>query len=51
VLTTPDAELKTTRHIESVCKVPPGAGVLQMLVAVAVFVDCRNVVDGVEVTS
>jgi hypothetical protein len=48
-----DAVLGTTRHFESVCKVPQGRGVLQLLVpgvAVGVFIDFRSVTDGVEVT-
>jgi len=53
VLAMPDAGLDTTRRVESVCKVPPGAGVVRLLVtgvAVGVFIDCRSVVDGVEAT-
>jgi len=53
VLATPDAGLDTTRRVESVCKVPPGAGVLRLLVtsvAVGVFIDRRSVADGVEAT-
>jgi len=49
VITMPDAGLDTTRHSE----VLPGAGVLRLLVpgvAVGVFVDCRCVADGEEVT-
>jgi hypothetical protein len=49
----PDAGLDTTRRFESVCKVPPGAGVLRLLVtgvAVGVFIDRRCVADRVEVT-
>jgi len=49
VITMPDAGLDTTRRV----KVPPGAGVLRLLVpgvVVAVFVDHRCVADGVEVT-
>jgi hypothetical protein len=49
VITMPDGGLDTTRRVE----VPPGAGVLQLLVpsvAVGVFVDHRCVADGVEVT-
>ena len=49
VLAMPDAGLDTTRRVE----VPPGAGVLRLLVpgvAVGVFVDRRCVADGVEVT-
>jgi len=44
-----DAGLNITRHVE----VPPGAGVLRLLVpgvAVGVFIDRRCVVGGVEVT-
>jgi len=44
-----DAGLDTTRRVE----VPPGAGVLRLLVpsvAVGVFIDRRCVGDGVEVT-
>jgi len=53
VLAMPDAALDTTRRIESVGKVPPGAGVLRLLIpgmAVGVFIDRRSVADGVEVT-
>ena len=49
VLAMPDAGLDTTRRVE----VPPGAGVLRLLVpgvAFGVFVDRRCVADGVEVT-
>ena len=49
----PDEELDTAQRIESVCKVPPGAGVLRLLVrvmAVGVFIDRRSVGDGVEAT-
>jgi len=49
VITMPDAGQDTTQHVE----VPPGAGVLQLLVpsvAVGVFIDRRCVADGVEVT-
>ena len=45
--------LDTTRHVESVCMVPLGAGVLRLLVpgvAVGVIIDRRCVADGVEVT-
>jgi hypothetical protein len=48
VITMPDAELDTTQRVE----VPPGAGVLQLLVqslAVGVFIDHHCVADGVEV--
>jgi len=35
-----DAGLDSTRHVQSVCKVPPGAGVLRLLVTgVAVGVE------------
>jgi len=50
VLAMPDAGLDTTRRIESVCEVPLGAGVLQLLVpgvGVGVSIDCRCVADGV----
>jgi hypothetical protein len=53
VLAMPDPVLDTTQHIESVCVIPLGAGVLQLLVpcmAVVVIVDCRCVADRVEVT-
>jgi len=53
VLAMPDAGLDTTRHIESVCMVPLGAGVLRLLVpgvAVGVIIDSRCVADGVEAT-
>ena len=53
VLAMPDVGLDTTRCVECVCKVPPGAGVLQLLVpslAVGVFIDRRSVADRVEVT-
>jgi len=51
VLAMPDAGLDTTRLVESVYKVPAGAGVLRLLVtgmAVGVFIDRRSVADGVE---
>jgi len=51
VLAMPNAGLDTTRRLESVCKVPPGAGVLRLLVtgvAVGVFIDHRCLVDGEE---
>jgi len=41
------------RRVESICEVPPGAGVLRLLVlgmAVGVIIDRRCVVDGVTVT-
>jgi len=53
VLAMPDAGLDTTQRVESVCMVPLGAGVLQLLVpglAVGVIIDSRCVADGVEVT-
>jgi hypothetical protein len=53
VLAMPDAGLDTTRRVESVCKVPLGAGVLRLLVtgvAVGVIIDHRSVADGVEAT-
>ena len=53
VLAMPDAGLDTTRRIVSICMVPLGAGVLQVLVPsveVGVIIDRRGVVDGVEVT-
>jgi hypothetical protein len=53
VLAMPDAELDTTRRVESVCMVPLEAGVLQLLVpgmVVGVIIDRRCVVDGVEAT-
>jgi hypothetical protein len=51
VLAMPDSGLDTTRRVESVCKVPPGAGVLQLLVTgveVGVVIDCRSAADGVK---
>jgi hypothetical protein len=53
VLAMPDAGPDATRCIESVCMVPLGAGVLQLLVpgvAVGVIIDRRCVVDRVEAT-
>jgi len=53
VLAMPDARLDTMRCVESVCEVPPGAGVLRLLVpgmAVAEIIDHRCVADGVTVT-
>jgi hypothetical protein len=50
VITMLDTGLDTTRRVE----VPPDAGVLRMLVpdmAVEDLIDCRCLVDGVEVTS
>jgi len=49
----PDAELDTTRHVESVCMAPLVAEVLRLLVpsvVVGVIIDSRCVVDGVEAT-
>jgi hypothetical protein len=49
VITMPDAELDTMRHVE----VPLGAGVLRLFVpnvAGGAFIDCRCVADRVEVT-
>jgi hypothetical protein len=53
VLSMPDAGLDTTRRVESVCKVPAGAGVPCLLansVALGVFIDRHSVVAGVEPT-
>jgi hypothetical protein len=53
VLAMPDARLDTTRHVESVCEVPPGAGVLRLLVpgiVVGVMIDEGCVADRVTVT-
>jgi hypothetical protein len=53
VLAMPDAGLDTTRHVESVCMVPLGAGVLRLPVpgmVVRVIIDFRCVADGLEVT-
>jgi len=53
VLAMPDAELDTTRRVGSLWEVPPGAGVLKLVVpgmAVGVFIDRRCVADGVEAT-
>jgi hypothetical protein len=53
VLAMPDARLDTTRRVESVCDVPPGTGVLRLLVpgmVVGVIIDRRCVADGVTVT-
>jgi hypothetical protein len=52
VLAMPDARLDTTRRVDSVCEVPPGAGVLRLLVpgmAVGVIIDRRCVADAVAV--
>ena len=46
-----EAELDTTRRVDSVCEVPPGVGVLRLLLAggaVGVFIDRGSVADGVE---
>jgi hypothetical protein len=48
VLAMPNGGLDTTQLVESVCEVPPVAGVPSM--AVGVLYDCRCVADGVEVT-
>jgi len=51
VLAMPDAGLDTTQHVGSVCEVPPGAGVVRLLVpsvVVGVFIDRHCVADGVE---
>ena len=48
----PDAELDTTRHVESVCVILLVAGVLGLVVPsveVGVIIDRRCVVDGMEV--
>jgi hypothetical protein len=48
----PDARLDTTQRVESVCEVPPGAGVLRLFVpgmAVGVIIDRRCVADWVKV--
>jgi len=53
VLAMSDAGLDTMRCVESVCVVPLGAGVLQLLVpglGVEVFIERRCVADRVEVT-
>jgi len=50
---TPDAGLDTMLRIEATCKVPPGVGVLPLLVdgvAVGVFIDCHSVADGLDDT-
>jgi len=47
------AGLDTPRRIESVCKIPPGVGVLRLLVpgvAIGVLIDCRSITHWVEVT-
>jgi hypothetical protein len=53
VLTMPDAGLDPRPHVQSVCNVPPGAGVLRLLItglAFGVFINRGIVADGVEVT-
>jgi len=53
VLAMPDARQDTIRWVESVCEVPPGAGLLLLLVpglAVVGIIDRRCVVDGVTAT-
>jgi len=50
VLSMLDMRIDTLRHIESVCKVPPGIGMLRLLVpsvVVGVYIDLRSVADGV----
>jgi hypothetical protein len=52
VLAMPDVGLDIMRRVGSVCMVPLGADVLRLLVlgaAVGVIIDCRCVVDGVQV--
>jgi hypothetical protein len=52
VLAMPDTGLDTTRHVESVCMVLVGGGVLRLLVpsvAVGVMIDRRCEGNGVEV--
>jgi len=47
-----DAGLDTMRRVESVCEIPPGAGVLQLLqpgMAVRAFIEHCCVEDGVAV--
>jgi hypothetical protein len=49
----PDAGLDTKQLVESVCEVPPSAGVLQLLIpgmAVGVLIDDRSVADRVQAT-
>jgi hypothetical protein len=51
-LAIPDARLDTMRRVESACEVPPGAGLLQLLIpgmAVGVIIDRHCVADGVTV--
>ena len=50
MLAMPAAGLDTTRHVDSVCEVPLGAGVLRLLapgVVVGDIIDHRCVADGV----
>jgi hypothetical protein len=54
VLAMPDARLDTKRHLEFVCKVPPGARMPRLLVpgmVVGEIIDRRCVADGVTVTN
>jgi hypothetical protein len=49
----PDVGLDTTRHVESVCVIPLGAGMLRLLVpgmAVGVIIERRCLVNGMEAT-
>jgi hypothetical protein len=53
VLAIPYAELDTMRHVEYVCMIPLGAGVLRLLIpgmAVGVIIDRCCVADWLEVT-
>jgi len=53
VLSMSDVGLDTTRHVESVCVIPLGAGVLRLLVTtvpVGVIIDCHCAADAVEIT-
>jgi hypothetical protein len=53
VLAMLDAGLDTTQSVESVCQVPTGASILQLLVpclAIGVFIDLCRVADGLEAT-
>jgi hypothetical protein len=53
VVAMPDVMLHTTQRVEYDCEVPPGAGVLRLLVpgmAVGVIIDRRCVADEVTVT-
>ena len=52
VLAMPDVILDTTWHVNSTCDIPPGAGVLRLLVPSVVVGECidhRCVLDGMEV--